>query len=161
MEENKIREPDTRTLIWIYLGILGSCLVPLFLGLKFLLLVGGGMAECYSTYTIETWVDGNSNGAWDEGEPPLPDVKFFIAFDTPQPPQIWGENTTDHGGQGEFGGMANVNMMKDFGDTLIIYTQVPAGYSRTTPESYPARVCSHGTTYSFGFLAKLGEESGP
>lgn len=54
-------------------------LLPLgLLALIGVLAVGCGSLDCEWSTTVKTWVDTNENGAWDNNELPLADVKCFI-----------------------------------------------------------------------------------
>lgn len=124
--------------------------------------VAGSMAECPSSYAIKTYLDENRNGILDSGEPPLPRVQVFAGLDTPEPPRPDAMTITDPKGEAKIGfGMMNANMLKKYGSDMKIYVEIPTGYFPTTPMSYAAKTCEHGTIYFFGFIAQPGLEPTP
>jgi len=144
------------------LVIFGCILLCLYIGWLLLISMARSMAECPSTYHAEAWLDENANGIRDVGESPLPDVIFFAGLDTPEPPRSDATAISDQNGKAQLDfGMMNVNMMEEYGRTMKIYTEIPHGYTITTPISFPAEVCERGTTYYFGFVPQPGLDSEP
>jgi hypothetical protein len=150
------------TVVVIFLAILGCILLCLYIGWRLFLAMGRSMAECPSEYDVMAWLDENTNGIFEVGEPPLPDVVFFAGLDTPDPPRSDVTAISDRNGKAQLHfGMMNVNMMTEYGKIMKISTEIPPGYTITTPISYTAEVCEGGTTYYFGFIPQPGLEPEP
>lgn len=154
-----MRERNLRTIVVIVLVILGCGLVVYF-QVQRILQSFGGMGTCGGEHTVETWIDGNSNGTWDEGEAPLPEVEVLVEFDAVYPSEVFGEDVTDPDGLAIFSAFWHVNDIEYYGDSLKISAAIPSGYTRTTPGSYSAHLCRH-ATYSFGYLPKPETEPEP
>ena len=154
---------EGRTLVVIYLAIFGCCLGSVFLGWGAFNNLARSMGRnllCSGTYTIKTWIDGNSNGTRDAGEAPLPGVKVVAVYDAITPTEVWGSDETDQDGLAELSGTWNQKDIDYYGDSLRFSTGIPPGYTLTTPKSYSAQLCKH-RTFSFGFIAESETESEP
>jgi len=142
--------------------LLVMSLVCGWIALRVFIWMGGSLAECYSEYYVQTYLDENGNGIRDTGEPPLPRVYVFAGIDNSEKPRPDEMALTDPNGEVSINfGMMNAHQLNEYGGDMKIYVEIPSGYVLTTPMSYAIKACEFGKTYYFGFIAQPDLEPKP
>lgn len=97
------------------------------------------LADCFPGADVFAWLDENGNGIWDEGEPPLAGIEFYLG-----PTAAFSYETTGEDG------LAHISAWAP-GECLVM--QITAvtftGYTLTTPQKVD--YLSTNSDYRFGF----------
>lgn len=107
------------------------------------------LADCFVNFRLSAWVDVNSNGHWDEEEPPLQGVEFLVSG--PYAHSVaGGKDTSDEKGEAGIDTWSPGECIE--GAELTVLAEVPEGYELTTL----APIMHDGSTglngeYAFGF----------
>ena len=139
---------------------LGSILITVFSvafiffsALQYILKVGG-VADCTWQASARAWVDLNSDGRMNRGEPPLSNVQIHVADVQNQLIDVNWPATTDKDGDVQF----NVSIPGCSDTVFEIYVDVPEGYRITTRPQIEVKPdiwesLSTEQVYYFGFAA--------
>lgn len=125
--------------------------------LKVIMFVGEGlsnMGDAMVSIDLIAFLDENTNGVRDVGEPPLKDVPFFFDIKSPSLNKIE-TATSDQNGEAHISELINARDLR-YG-TLKVYTEIPPGYKITTPSIYTINYgddINNNITYYFGFVGK-------
>ena len=141
--------------------LLGSILLTIFTialivlsALHYILKIGG-IVDCEWQGTARTWVDLNSDGLVNNGEPPLRNVEIHVDDVKNKLIDIAWPTITDKNGEAQL----NV-LMPDCSDTVFeIYADTPQGYRSTTISRIEVNRNFWGSVipqsvYYFGFISE-------
>ena len=117
---------------------LGSILIAvftiafLFFSAVHYLLRGGGVTDCAWQASAKAWLDGNGDGQFDLGEPPLSDVAIYVNDVKNQLINVSWPAITNEDGDVQL----SVSIPQCTETALEVYALAPEGYRLTTRPSF-------------------------
>ena len=113
---------------------------------------GPAFAECLWSHDIRAFVDLNTNGQWDKGEPPLSGVEAHVDDTLNQFTDV-GHGTEDFVAITDSTGTTTllVRLPGCPEHHFVVYSKAPAGYTLTTPDRVNAEIIDDNTPILFGF----------